>query len=189
VYRPAHLQALQRMSPVTRRQVIERLNPTGDALTPGAMKVLYQANYDAMLETDRFPVTLYPARDVVATATGDDGDIVLRCQTPEKREEYTAKHVIIAAGRKNVEVPFDDDLVERVETGEDGELAIEPDYSVRWKGMNGHKIYALNRARLNHGLTDANLTLLPVRAAVVMNSMFGREIYQVRDELCSVDWG
>jgi lysine N6-hydroxylase len=189
VYRPAHLQALQRMSPTTRRQVIERLNPTGDALTPGAMKSLYQANYDAMLELDRFPIGLYPARDVVATGLDDNGDVVLRCQTPEKREEYTAKRVVIATGRANVDVPFDDDLRERVETTEDGELAIEPDYSVRWKGMNGHRIYALNRARLNLGLTDANLTLLPVRAAVVLNSMFGREMYPIQDDLCPVNWG
>jgi lysine N6-hydroxylase len=189
VYRPAHLQALQRMSPMTRRQVIERLNPTGDALTPGAMRGLYQANYDAMLELDRFPITLYPGRDVVSTGTDEHGDVELRCQTPEKREEYTAKYVVIATGRANVEVPFDDDLRERVETTEDGELAIDSDYSVRWKGMNGHRIYALNRARLNHGLTDANLTLLPVRAAVVLNSMFGQEMYHIQDELCPVNWG
>jgi lysine/ornithine N-monooxygenase len=55
--------------------------------------------------------------------------------------------------------------------------------------MNGHKMYALNRARFNQGLTDANLTLLPVRAAIVMNSMFGREMFQIRDELCPVNWG
>lgn len=188
VYRPAHLEALQRLSPTTRRRVIEGLNPTGDALTPGAMRTLYQANYDGLLEHGRFPVTLYPGRDVTS-AESDGEDIVLKCRTPEKPEEYRAKHVVIATGRQNVPVPFDDDLRERVDVAEDGELVIEPDYSVRWKGMNGHRIYALNRARMNHGLTDANLTLLPVRAAVVLNSMFGREMFQVRDELCPVNWG
>jgi len=188
VYRPAHLKALQRLSPMTRRQVIERLNPTGDALTPGAMRALYQANYDGLLELGRFPVTLFPARDVVAGRVEGD-DIVLRCQTPEKPEEYHARYVVVATGRRNAHVPFDDDLRERVEVGEDGELMVEPDYSVRWKGMNGHQIYALNRARLNLGLTDANLTLLPVRAAIVLNSMFGRELFQIRDDLCPVNWG
>ncbi|HEY0638775.1 MAG TPA: SidA/IucD/PvdA family monooxygenase [Pseudonocardiaceae bacterium] len=188
VYRPAHMQALQRLSPLTRRRVIEGLNPTGDALTPGAMRVLYQANYDGLLELGRFPVTLYPARDV--TSAEFDGDqILLRCRTPEKPEEHLAKHVIIATGRQNVPVPFDDDLRERVEVTEDGELVVESDFSVRWKGMNGHRIYALNRARYNQGLTDANLTLLPVRSAIVLNSMFGREMFPIRDELCAVNWG
>jgi lysine N6-hydroxylase len=188
VYRPAHLTALQRLSPMTRRQVIERLNPTGDALTPGAMRALYQANYDGMLELGRFPVTLFPARDVVAGRVEGD-DIVLRCQTPEKPQEHHARYVVVATGRRNAQVPFDDDLQDRVEVGEDGELMVEPDYSVRWKGMNGHQIYALNRARLNLGLTDANLTLLPVRAAIVLNSMFGRELFQIHDDLCPVNWG
>jgi len=188
VYRPAHLEALQRLSPVTRRRMIERLNPTGDALTPGAMRILYQANYDVLLDLGRFPVTLYPARDVTS-ARADGGDLVLTCQTPEKHEEYRARYMVIATGRRNAPVPFDDDLRDRVETTDDGELLVEPDYSVRWKGMNGHHIYALNRARLNLGLTDTNLTLLPVRAAIVLNSMFGREMFKIRDELCPVNWG
>jgi lysine/ornithine N-monooxygenase len=96
---------------------------------------------------------------------------------------------VIATGRENVQVPFDDDLRERVEVDEDGELILESDFSVRWKGMNGYRIYALNRSRLFHGLTDANLTLLPVRAAIVLNAMFDREMFKVSDELCPVDWG
>jgi lysine N6-hydroxylase len=188
VYRPAHVEALQRLSQPTRRQIIERLNPTGDALTPGAMRVLYQANYDGMLEMGRFPVTLYPARDV-RTGVMDNDDVVLTARTPERTEEYRVRYAVIATGRRNVDVPFDDDLRERVELGDDGEMVIEPDYSVRWKGMNGYKMYALNRARFTYGLTDANLTLLPVRAAIVLNSMFGRQLFEIRDELCPVNWG
>lgn len=188
VYRPAHMEALLRLSPPTRRRIIKALDPTGDALTPGAMRNLYQANYDGMLEHGTFPVTLYPGRNVTGSEV-IDGDIVLRCQTAERPEEHRFRHVVIATGRENTPIPFDDDLQERVEFGDDGEVVIEPDYSVRWKGMNGHKIYALNRGRFSHGLTDANLTLLPIRAALVLNSMFGREVFEIRDELCPVDWG
>ena len=188
VYRPAHLAALFRMSPATRRRVISGLDPTGDGLTPGGLRWLYQANYDRMLELGRFPLILCPGREVIG-ATVDGDDVVLTCQAPEKIEYHRARHVVIATGRENVQIPFDDDLRKRVELGEDGELMVEDDFSVRWKGMNGHQIYALNRARMTHGLTDANVTLLPVRAAMVMNSMFGREIYQIRDDLCPVNWG
>jgi lysine N6-hydroxylase len=192
VYRPHHVQALLRLSPPTRRQVIERLEPTGDALTPGAMQRLYQENYDAMLQLGRFPVMLYPGRDVrggsVAADPGGDR-VVLDCAGVERREEHRVRHVVVATGRRNVPLPFAPELAERVETGDDGELVVDADYSVRWKGMNGHRIFALNRARLGHGLTDANLTLLPVRAAVVLNSLFGRELYEVHDSLSAVDWG
>jgi len=188
VYRPAHLQALQRLSPPTRRTVIKRLDPTGDALTPGALRGLYQANYDAMLELGRFPVTLYPGRDVRSGAADCD-TVVLQCAGIERHEEHRVAHVVIATGRRNVDVPFDEELAERVELTDDRELSIDADYSVRWKGMNGHRMFALNRARLGQGLTDANLTLLPVRAAIVLNSLFGRQLFEVHDSLSAVDWG
>ena len=159
-----------------------------DALTPGGLRSLYQANYDRMLELGRFPVILCPGRNVTS-ATVDGDDILLTCQAPEMTEQHRARYVVIATGRETVEIPFDDDLSRRVEVAENGELIVEDYFSVRWKGMNGHQIYALNRARMSHGLTDANVTLLPVRAAMVMNSMFGREIYKVRDDLCPVNWG
>jgi lysine N6-hydroxylase len=188
VYRPAHVEALQRLSLPTRRRVIEQLDPTGDALTPGAMRGLYQANYDRFLELDRFPVVMYPGREVVG-ATVDGADIVLRAQAIEKQESYRVRHVVVATGRRNASLPFDSELSERIEVDEAGEPVIEPDFSVRWKGMNGHRIYMLNRARLSQGLTDSNLTLLPVRSAIVLNSMFGRTLFDVHDELCPVNWG
>lgn len=188
VYRPAHMQALQRLSPPTRRRIIKGLDGTGDALTPGVLRGLYQANYDRLLELGHFPIKLYPARDVTGGEESGD-EIVLTCQAPERREQYRVRHVVIATGRANVAIPFDQDLQERVELADDGELVVEPDLSVRWKGMNGHQIYALNRARFSHGLTDTNLTLLPVRAAIVLNSLFARELYRIEDELCPVNWG
>ncbi|MGH3157024.1 MAG: SidA/IucD/PvdA family monooxygenase, partial [Streptosporangiaceae bacterium] len=187
-YRPAHLQALFRMSPVTRRRVIQELDPTGDALTPGALRGLYQANYDRMLELGRFPLMLCPGRNVTGS-TMDGDEIELTCQGPDKIEHHRVRHVVIATGRENGQIPFDEELRDRVEVGEHGEPVLEDDFSVRWKGMNGHQIYALNRARATHGLTDANITLLPVRAAMVMNSMFGREMYKIEDDLCPVNWG
>ena len=75
------------------------------------------------------------------------------------------------------------------ETLPERQVIIDEDYSVRWKGMNGHRIYAMNRGRFSHGIQDANLSLLPVRAALVLNSMLGAEKYQIRDQLCPVQWG
>lgn len=187
-YRPAHQQFLQQLSPQSRRRLITEQNPTGDALTPGALKVLYQANYDRMLADGRFPVTLLPGRDVRHGRT-DGEDVLLDAYTAEGREEYRVRHAIIAIGRETVPVPFDDELNERMDRDEHGELTMDNDYSVRWKGMNGNRIYALNRGRLQHGIPDANLTLLPVRSAIVLNSMYQRQLFTVKDELCPISWG
>lgn len=188
IYRPAHQQFLQGLSRPTRKRLVEEANATGDALTPGALKTLYQANYDGMLETGAFPVALLPGRDVTE-GTQDGNELVLQCTTPEKLEEHRVRYAVIAVGRQSAPVPFSAELRERIDVDEDGDIIVDDDYSVRWKGMNGHRIYALNRARYSHGIPDANLTLLPVRAALVLNSMLGREVFPVRDELCPIQWG
>ena len=188
IYRPAHQQYLQGLSRSTRRRLVEEANPTGDALTPGALKTLYQANYDRMLEFGEFPVAMLPGRDVTEGLL-DGQDLVLHCTTAERLEQHRVSYAVIAVGRQSAPVPFSAELRERLDVDEDGDMVIEEDYSVRWKGMDDHRIYALNRARFSHGIPDANLTLLPVRAAMVINSMLGCEMFQIRDELCPVQWG
>ena len=62
------------------------------------------------------------------------------------------------------------------------------DFSLRWKGDDQHRIFAQNRARFIHGLPDANLSLLPVRSAVIINSLFGREVFDVADDYPTTVW-
>lgn len=188
IYRPAHQQFLQDLTRPTRRRLVEEQNMTGDALTPGALRTLYQLNYDGLLELDRFPVTLLPGRDVVA-ASIDGSDLVLRCTTAERVEHHAVRHAVIAAGRESAPLPLSEGLLARLDTDDDGEPLIESDYSVRFKGADGNRIYAMNRARFSHGIPDANLTLLSVRSALVLNSIAERQVFTVADELCPVTWG
>jgi lysine N6-hydroxylase len=186
-YRPAHQQFLQALDRPTRRRLVEEIEPTGDATTPGALRALYHANYDGLLALGRFPVTLLPGRDVTGGAVRGDR-VALHATSPAGQESFEARHVIIATGREHAPIPFDLGLWERMDLDDYGELILEEDYSVRWRGGNDHKIFALNRGRFSHGIPDANLTLMPVRSAVVLNSLFERDIYSVRDELCPVQW-
>ncbi len=186
-YRPDHQRFLQELTRPTRRRMVDEQGFTGDALTPGALRVLYQANYDGLLAHGRYPVTLLPGRDVThGVQVGDD--IVLSCTAPERRERHQAAYVVIAVGREPVPLPLSAGLRERLDTDEDGEVVVESDYSVRWKGMNGHRIYAMNRARFSHGIPDANLTLLPVRSALIINSMLRRHLFTVTDDLSPIRW-
>ncbi|HTZ42489.1 MAG TPA: SidA/IucD/PvdA family monooxygenase [Jatrophihabitans sp.] len=187
IYRPLHIQYLHNLTRTTRKKLVDEASPTGDALTPGVVQALYQANYDAMLANGSFPVTLMPGRDVIEGALDGD-EVVLKANTPEKLEEHRVAYAVVAVGRQLAPVPFSAELAQRIDLDEDGEMIIDEDYSVRWKGMNGHRIYAMNRGRFSHGIQDANLSLLPVRAALVLNSMLGAEKYQIRDEICPVQW-
>ncbi|MFD0635030.1 SidA/IucD/PvdA family monooxygenase [Catenulispora yoronensis] len=188
-YRPEHQKFLQGLTLSTRRRLIEEQRHTGDALTPGAMKSLYQANYGAMLEKGAgFPARIHIGHDVTG-ATMDGDTVVLHCETSEQQADIPVRHAVVAMGREKTPIPFDDELRRRVDVDDHGEMIVESDCSVRWKSREGHRIYAMNRARFSHGIPDANLTLLPVRAALILNSMFDREVYRLEDSLCTVAWG
>ncbi|MFL6137289.1 MAG: SidA/IucD/PvdA family monooxygenase [Frankiaceae bacterium] len=187
-YRPAYQSFLQELSRPARRELVSGQVLTGDAITPGLMRTLYQANYDAQLELGRFPLRMLPGRDVVSGELRDDV-VVLEVAGTERTEWHDVRYAVLATGRRTAPMPLDEALADRLETDEDGSLLIEPDYQVRWKGGNGHKLFALNRARLTHGIPDANLTLLPVRSALAINSLLEREVYAVHDELVSITWG
>lgn len=187
-YRPEHQRFLQGLTLSTRDKLVRGERSTGDALTPGGMRSVYQANYHSLLENGSFAAHIMVGHDVVG-ATVEDDRIVLRCETSEQRSEIPVAYAVVAMGRERAPIPFDEELRERVDVDDDGEVIVESDYSIRWKGSNGHRIYALNRARYSHGIPDANLTLLPVRSALIVNSMFEREIYHLQDNLCAVTWG
>ncbi|MBS2534403.1 SidA/IucD/PvdA family monooxygenase [Catenulispora sp. NF23] len=187
-YRPEHQQFLQGLTLSSREKLVRGQRSTGDALTPGGMRAVYQANYHALLETGSFAAHIMVGHDVVG-ATAEDDQVVLRCETSEQRSEIPVAYAVVAMGRERTPIPFDDELRERVDFDDNGEVIVESDYSIRWKGSNGHRIYALNRARFSHGIPDANLTLLPVRSALIVNSMLEREVYRLPENLCAVTWG
>jgi lysine N6-hydroxylase len=187
-YRPAYLAYLQRVSRATRRRLVEGAVLSGDAITPGAMQAIYQANYEGMLHHDAFPLTLYPARDVVgAERCGDD--IVLDVVAPGGREAHRARAVVLATGRRPSPLPFDRELLGRIEVDDCGEPVLNEDFSLRWESGNGHKIYARHLVRFTHGIAATNLTLLPVGSAIIINSLFEKEIFTVRDDWVSTVWG
>lgn len=185
-YRPAYLRFLQGLRREARRELVEEQTLTGDAISPGSLKSIYQANYEGMLVTGAFPVTLYPGRDVLGARPQRDG-YLLRTRGTNGVEKHVVSHVVLAVGRRNAPLPFDEELTDRIEL-EAGDLVVDEDYSVRWKGPDGHKIFAQNRARFTHGVLDANLTLLPIRSAMILNAMFGRRVYSIRDEEVSTVW-
>jgi lysine N6-hydroxylase len=186
-YRPAYLRFLQQVPKPTRRMLVGREAVTGDAITPVTLQAIYQANYERMLHLGRFPLTLYPGRNVVGAERSDDG-IVLNVVASKCLETHSARYVVLATGRRPAPVQFDRDLLDRIKVDSHGELVLNEDFSVRWDG-DEHKIYARHRARFTHGIAATNLTLLPIGSAIIINSLFEKEIFTVRDDLVSTAWG
>lgn len=186
-YRPAHMQFLTGLDRASRRDIVAGSVLTGDAITPGTVKTIYQANYDSMLRLGWFPLTMFPARNIVGLALDGVG-VRLEAVGVDLTEIHHARYVVLATGRELAPLPFDDDLLDQMELDDAGEIVLDDDFSVRWKHGEDHKIFAPHRARFSHGIAATNLTLLGVCSAIVINSLFGREVYAIKDDLISTVW-
>jgi lysine N6-hydroxylase len=188
LYRPSYTTFLPQLPDEARRGMVAKQVLTSDGVSDSTLREIYQHNYDAMLECGRNPVTLLPGRDVVAAHHHRQG-LSLTCDEAGGRESYEVWNAVVAAGREPTPLPVDDELRDMIEFDDHGEPIVEPDYSLRWNGPAGHKIFAQNRAPSVHGLADKNLSLLAPRAATIINSLFERKVFAVRDECVTTLWG
>jgi lysine N6-hydroxylase len=187
MYRPAYAMFLNRLPNELKRDLVKEQVLTSDGVSASTLRALFQLNYEDLLRTGHPPVTMLPGRRVTDGEPEGRG-VRLSCTGPHGPETHDLRFVVVAAGRKPTPLPFDEQLQEMVDTDAHGDVVVDADYSVRWKGQDRHRIFAQNRARFIHGLPDANLSLLPTRSAVIINSLFGREVFDVADDCPATIW-
>lgn len=187
MYRPAYGAFLNRLPNEVKRELVTEQVLTSDGISASVLRALFQGNYEELLRTGRAPITMLPGRRIVGGEPRDTG-VRLCAAGPHGEEFHDVRFVVVAAGRVPAPMPFDEQLQEMIDTDDRGDVVVEADYSIRWKGQDRHKIFAQNRARFIHGLPDANLSLLPTRSALIINSLFGREVFEVADDCGSTVW-
>jgi lysine N6-hydroxylase len=183
LYTPDYARFFNRLPAERRRDLATEQLLTNNGVTLATLTALYQENYEGMLRTGRSPVTLLPGRRVIASEPAGDG-VLLRCDGAIGPERHEARFVVVAAGRCAAPLPFDDQLAEMIEAIP----RVNADYSLGWKFEDTHKIFVQNRASDVHGLQDANISLLPTRSAVIINALFGRQVYALADEYSATVW-
>jgi lysine N6-hydroxylase len=187
-YRPAYSRFFPQLPAEARERLVEQQVLTSDGISGGTLRAIYQLNYEEMLHTGRSPVTLLPGRDVVRAKAHDEG-LVVTCASACGTQTYHARCAILAAGREPAPLPFDDELSDLIEVDEHGGPIVEDDFSIRWAGPPEHRLFAQNRGQFVHGLADKNLSLLAMRSAIIINALFEREVFAVRDDCVSTAWG
>jgi hypothetical protein len=187
MYRPAYALFLNRLPSELKRDLVKEQVLTSDGISASTLRALFQLNYEDLLRTGHPPVTMLPGRRVTGGEPEGRG-VRLCCVGPHGPETHDLRFVVVAAGRRPTPLPFDEQLQEMIDTDAHGDVVVEADYSLRWKGQDRHRIFAQNRARFIHGLPDANLSLLPTRSAVIINSLFGREVFDVAEDCPATIW-
>lgn len=187
MYRPAYSMFLNRLPTELKREMVKEQVLTSDGITPSTLRALFQANYEDLLRRGFPPITMFPSRRITSGEPQGKG-VRLFCEGSHGQETHDVRFVVVAAGRVPAPLPFDEQLQEMIETDAHGDVVVDEDFSLRWKGQDRHRIFAQNRARFIHGLPDANLSLLAMRSAVIINSLFGREVFDIIDDCPVTVW-
>lgn len=186
-YRPAYPEFLHGLLPEQSRRMVAANRITSDGISSGTLRMIYQRNYDSLLAGGQAPVRLLPGRTVVAAQQEAEG-LRLTCVADGRSQALAVRWAVLATGRSPAPLPIADELFEQLELTDGGDLVVDEDYSVPWKRGENNRIFVFNRAAASHGRADANLSLLPVRSATTINSLFGREIYPMHDGYRTTEW-
>jgi lysine N6-hydroxylase len=95
--------------------------------------------------------------------------------------------LILATGYTWVMPSYLEPILDRIDL-DGGRFRFREDYSIVWDGLPEHRIYALNAARVARGVADPNLSLLAWRSSKIVNSLLGRQVYDVDEAAAPVAW-
>jgi lysine N6-hydroxylase len=89
--------------------------------------------------------------------------------------------VIFSTGFQYRPPAFLNDLQDKISmTGR--RFVVRKDFSIEWEGADRNAIFIHNGARHVRGVADPNLSLLAWRSGTIINSLMGRQIYDLENE-------
>jgi lysine N6-hydroxylase len=152
-------------------------------ITPDLLAQIYKRLYEIdYLSTGRFGHCLLAGVELadLAEAAGGFRGCLLDTVTKTRRE-IKCDLVVLATGFRTRLPDFMEPLAARLPTADDA-YRVDRDYRVPWDGPDANRIYVQNGARRTHGISDPNLSLASWRSATILNSLFEREVYNLKDE-------
>lgn len=173
-----------------RRTLLAAQRLASDGISVELLHQIYRHLYQLEYTTEpggRSPVVL-PERELAAVEPHGDGwRLVLRAVgTDEPRIEY-ADVVVLATGYTHQLADYMRPLAGRMRF--DGQHpSVRSDFSLEWDGPEDARIYVQNAARHSHGIADSNLSLLAWRSAVIVNSLLGKDLYDVSEPQSMITW-
>ena len=123
----------------------------------------------------------------MSPAAGGGWTIRIHDQVAGRDDSFTADLVLLVTGFELRIPPCLEPLLGRIEL-EDGMYSLREDYSIEWDGPESLRIYAQNASRHCRGVPDPNLSLMAWRAATIVNSIAGRQVYDIERASSVFDW-
>jgi len=188
LFNPVYSDYFFRLTPDQRDTLLAEQKLASDGVSPVLLQRIYDRLYDLeFLEPPGRRVRLLPGHEVVDMQHTSAGcDLILRDRWGGSRT--VRADVIVLGTGSSYELPEAmQPLADRMSWGRDG-FPVRADFSVEWDGPPGLRIYAQDAARHMRGVADPNLSLMAWRSAIIVNSLLGRQVYDVSGESSVFDF-
>lgn len=171
-----------------RRATLERQRFASDGIDAATLTQIYQRLYEVdFLDDPWLRYRLLPGHRLVDLAKRPDGVELVAERAGGARETLCADVVVLCTGFAYTRPACLAPLADRIHRTADG-YRVRADFSIEWDGPPGCRIYVQNAARHSHGIADPNLSLAAWRSAIIVNSVCGRQVYDVDGCSATIEW-
>ncbi|MGY3443367.1 lysine N(6)-hydroxylase/L-ornithine N(5)-oxygenase family protein [Bradyrhizobium sp. USDA 4473] len=182
-------------SAAARKEILERQSLASDGVNGSTLRAIYNALYDREVHKRSYPQHV----EIRVATTAEDlrglSPVRLRLhhQQTGTCSQHVADIVVLATGYRT-EIPsflkpIEGRLTVLDAPGGSQEIMVDREFSARFDGPGKCRLYVQNGARFQHGIADTNLSLVPWRASLILNSIIGRAAYDCGPATGAVKWG
>lgn len=182
LYTPNYSEYFYGISRTTRKELIEKQKYTSDGISSSTLNELYEEIYRQKYMEDGSIVKFY-MHSCLENLNPLNGGYVGQIKNKDFafHEEVESDAVILCTGLTNTDHVILDSIRHKIEW-EDENFCVNRDFSLSTVcNLNG-KIFVHNGAKHVRGVADPNLSLLAWRSGIIINSILGRNEYDVESD-------
>ncbi len=189
LFAPGYSEFFYGLDAAERARLLEEQKLASDGITQGLLQRIYRKLYELdHLAPGRRVYGLHAGWELTALTPRSGGWLLdLEDRARERRRAVYGDVIVLCTGYESV-LPDCLAPLRGAISMQGDEPTVRRDFSLEWDGPPGLGLYVQNGARSRRGIADPNLGLTPWRSAVILNSVLGREVYDLGPFSSVFDW-
>lgn len=190
LFTPQYVGSFHALPRERRESIVADQVLAADGASTGTLQALYRQLY--MLRhfpSDGRRAVLTPHREVLnVTCDGAESRLIMRNGFDGAIETRATDAVVLATGYVFQIPDCMSPLMPRIELDGQGHYRLNASFEIEWDGPSDRRIYALNAGRFSHGIAEPQLSLMAWRSATIVNSLLGRDHFDLDLPGAPIDW-
>ena len=178
------------LAPKIKDQLLNKQRLASDGISLALLQSIHQRLYEQRIITPKSTMPIIMSSTELLDLHLSDKGVSLQIGHEDSNRVHNVEvdAVILCTGYEYRVPEFLALLINRFDF-HDSKPRLQRDFSVHLKsGDSDRKLYLQNAGRHTRGVADPNLSLTSWRSATILNSIFGREIFDLHDKSAMMSW-